>query len=206
MKNILNLILAVLAVTSLVLKADDPILSGTPTTTTVKKVAKAAPSQPVPVGTASVSSPTDPKTIASLADPSIAPPAINTRYGVFDALDKRSVYGQGAFPEPFLVDDSDGEVDEGRLDWLHTGGPGNQHADNVHGELEKGFGLLTLELETAYKHDSSSGKIAEGMDNIDLGARHPFYQYVSSDGGIDNTVGLALEVVRIWLLKASQNR
>ena len=134
------------------------------------------------------------QTAPASADPSISPPPVDTRYGVFDALDKRSVYGQGAFPEPFLVDDSDGETDEGRLDWLHTGGPGNQHTDNIHGELEKGFGLLTLELETAYERDSSSGEIAEGMDNIDLGARYPFYQYVSKGGEIDNTFGVALEI------------
>jgi hypothetical protein len=123
---------------------------------------------------------------------SINPPP-NTRYGIFDALDKRSVYGQGAYPEPFLVDDSDGESNEARLDWLHTGGPGNQHVDRIHGELEKGFGNLTLELETAYERDSASGEIAEGMDNVDLGARYPFYQYVSKDGSIDNTFGLGME-------------
>src|SRR5271168_4521299 len=79
---------------------------------------------------------TDPKaTLAATAsDASITPPQVDTRYGIFDALDKRSVYGQGYFPEPFLVDDSDGESDEGRLDWLHTGGPNNQHVDNIHGE------------------------------------------------------------------------
>ncbi|MDB4793413.1 hypothetical protein OAG63_00090 [Methylacidiphilales bacterium] len=167
MKNVLNLVLAVLLVTPFALKADDQ----------------------------AGAEPKDPKTTTSvLADPSITPPPVDTRYGIFDALDKRSVYGQGVFPEPFLVDDSDGESDEGRLDWLHTGGPGNQHTDYIHGEVEKGFGLLTLELETAYERDSSSGEIAEGMDNVDLGARYPFYQWVSRDGDIDNSVGLALEV------------
>jgi hypothetical protein len=38
-----------------------------------------------------------------------------TRYGLFDLLDHRSVYGQGVFPEPFLVDDSDLETNEARL-------------------------------------------------------------------------------------------
>jgi len=118
----------------------------------------------------------------------------DTRYGLFNWLDHRSVYGQGPFPEPFLVDDSDGEQNEARLDWFHTGGPGNQHADLVHGEVEKGFGPLTLELESAWDRDSSSGQIASGMDNVDLGARCPFYQYVSANGAIDSTFGTAIEV------------
>jgi len=117
-----------------------------------------------------------------------------TRYGLFDWLDHRSVYGQGPFPEPFLVDDSDGEQNEARLDWYHTGGPGNQHTDLVHGEVEKGFGPLTLELESAWERDSMSGQIASGFDNVDLGARCPFYQYVSADGNIDSSFGAAIEV------------
>ena len=44
----------------------------------------------------------------------------STRYGLFGWLDHRSGYGQGVFPEPFLVDDSDLETNEARLDWLHT--------------------------------------------------------------------------------------
>jgi len=173
MKNVLKLILAVLLIMPLAHNAGAQTVSTTPSTATT----------------------TDPKATAQISnDPSITPPEVNTRYGIFDALDKRSVYGQGVFPEPFLVDDSDGESEEGRLDWLHTGGPGNQHTDNIHGELEKGFGLLTLELETAYERDSTSGQIAEGMDNVDLGARYPFYQWVSQNEDIDNTVGVALEV------------
>jgi hypothetical protein len=44
----------------------------------------------------------------------------DTRYGFFNWLDHRSSYGQGVYSEPFLVDDSDLEVNEARLDWLHT--------------------------------------------------------------------------------------
>ncbi len=175
------------------LHADDASVSS-PDTDVSKNAKKSSATTPAPDGRATTAQSTDPKAISSSADASITPPQVNTRYGIFDALDKRSIYGQGVFPEPFLVDDSDGEADEGRLDWLHTGGPGNQHTDNIHGELEKGFGELTLELETSYERDSSSGEIAEGMDNVDLGARYPFYQYVSRDGDIDNTVGLAMEV------------
>ncbi len=132
--------------------------------------------------------------VTAPAPASVTTQGAGTRYGLFDGLDHRSVYGQGYFPEPFLVDDSDGEINEARLDWLHTGGPGNQHVDVVHGEVEKGFGPLTLELETNYERDSTSGEIAEGFDNIDLGARCPFYEYVSADGKIDSTWGTAIEI------------
>lgn len=36
--------------------------------------------------------------------------APSTRYGTFDLFDHRSAYGQGVFPEPFLVDESDLET------------------------------------------------------------------------------------------------
>jgi hypothetical protein len=124
---------------------------------------------------------------------SIAEPPPSTRYGLFDLLDHRSAYGEGVFPEPFLVDDSDLEVNEARLDWLHTGG-NNQHSDLITAEVEKGFGLLTLELEVPYERDVSAGEIAKGVGNIDLGARYPIYQFVSSDGFIDSTFGTAIEV------------
>ena len=52
----------------------------------------------------------------------------NTRHGLFNWLDSRSAYGVGVFPEPFLVDDSDLEPNEFRLDWLHSRGP-DQHSD-----------------------------------------------------------------------------
>ena len=44
----------------------------------------------------------------------------DTRYGLFNGLDHRSWYSHGDFPEPFLVDDSGLEINEARLDWLHT--------------------------------------------------------------------------------------
>jgi hypothetical protein len=182
--------------------ADDGTTSAPSTTpVTMPKTAQAVAPQPAPSGRAVP----DPKEVKSSADASITPPEVNTRYGIWDALDKRSVYGQGVFPEPFLVDDSDGETDEGRLDWLHTGGPNNMHSDNIHGELEKGFGMLTLELETAYERDSEAGEISEGMDNIDLGARYPFYQWVSRDGDIDNSVGVAMEVGLVTHTQISHN-
>jgi hypothetical protein len=116
-----------------------------------------------------------------------------TRYGLFDLLDHRSVYGQGVFPEPFLIDDSDLERNEARLDWLHTQG-NNQHSDQITAEVEKGFGLMTLEIEVPYERDVDSGEVTRGVGNIDLGARYPIYQYVSSNGFVNTTFGTAIEV------------
>ncbi|MGD0770916.1 MAG: hypothetical protein ABSB42_22260 [Tepidisphaeraceae bacterium] len=135
--------------------------------------------------------------------PSSVPAQINTRYGPFNLLDARSAYGKDVFPEPFLVDDSDSETDEARLDWFHAEGP-DQGSDVITAEVEKGFGLLTLELEVPFERDTSldidptTGAAAhssvQAFDNVSLGARCPLFQYVSSDGFLDNTVGAAIEV------------
>jgi len=116
-----------------------------------------------------------------------------TRYGLFGWLDHRSGYGQGVYPEPFLVDDSDLETNEARLDWLHTT-RNNQHSDLVTAEVEKGFGLLTLEVEVPFERDVDAGSITQGVANIDLGARYPIYQYVSANGFVDSTFGAGIEV------------
>jgi hypothetical protein len=116
------------------------------------------------------------------------------RYGLFGLLDHRSSYGQGVFPEPFLVDDSDLEVDEARLDWFRSG-LANSHTDLITAEVEKGFGELTLEVEAPFQRTAvGGGSVVEGMDSIDLGARYPIAQYVASDGSFDTTVGVAFEV------------
>ena len=135
--------------------------------------------------------------------PSSAAAQINKRYGPLNLLDSRSVYGQDVFPEPFLVDDSDLESDEARLDWFHAEGP-DQGSDVITAEVEKGFGLLTLELEVPFERDTSldidpttgvgEHSSIQAFDNISLGARCPLFQYVSSDGFIDTTVGAAIEV------------
>jgi hypothetical protein len=117
----------------------------------------------------------------------------STRYGLFGWLDHRSSYGQGVFPEPFLIDDSDLETNEARLDWLHTS-RNDTHSELVTAEVEKGFGLLTLEVEIPYQRDVDAGSVTEGFANIDIGARYPIYQYVSSTGFVDSTFGLAVEV------------
>jgi hypothetical protein len=119
----------------------------------------------------------------------------DTRYGLFNWLDHRSGYGQGVYPEPFLVDDSDLEVNEARLDWLHTQAD-HERDDMVTVEIEKGFGPLTLEIEVPYEvdNDTASDKTTDGFDNIDLGARIPIYQFVSAERAVDTTFGTALEV------------
>lgn len=119
----------------------------------------------------------------------------DTRYGLFHLLDHRSIYGQGVFPEPFLVDESNGETNEFRVDWLHTKS-GDVHSDEFKVEVEKGFGLLTLELEVPFERerDVAEDTTTRGFDNISIGARYPFYQYVSPGGTIDSTLGASVEV------------
>jgi hypothetical protein len=117
----------------------------------------------------------------------------DTRYGFFDGLDRRSSYGQDVFPEPFLVDDSDLEVNEARLDWLHTEA-GAQRSDTVTAEVEKGFGNLTLEIEVPYERDAATGETTQqGVSNIDLGARYPLYEFAAANGFFDTTFGVAVE-------------
>ena len=118
----------------------------------------------------------------------------STRYGMFGWLDHRSQYGLGVFPEPFMVDDSDLEVNEVRFDWLFTHQVGEISDHVLTAEIEKGFGNLTLEVEVPFEFSNGPGSVQRGFDNIDLGARYPIYQYVSRDGFIDSTFGVAFEV------------
>jgi hypothetical protein len=127
---------------------------------------------------------------AAATSSSVAP---DTRYGLFNWLDNRSSYGQGSYPEPFLVDDSDLEQNEARLDWLHTQAD-SQRSDTVTAEVEKGFGNLTLEIEVPYERDASSDGTSQGMGNIDLGARYPLYEFAAADGSWDTAFGTAVEV------------
>jgi hypothetical protein len=122
--------------------------------------------------------------------------AASSKFGLFDWLDKRSSYGSGAYPEPFLVDDTDLEVNEARLDWLYTNSGGTDHSHLLTGEVEKGFGQLTLEVEAPIEIDSAppGGKSSVNWANIDVGARMPFYDYVAPSGKWDTTFGVAMEV------------
>jgi hypothetical protein len=128
-----------------------------------------------------------------LADNTSVNSAPDTRYGLFNALDHRSSYGLGVYPEPFFVDDSDLETGEFRLDWLHTAS-GSDHNDNVKAEIEYGVGLATFELEVPYERDVVGGAKTDGMANIDLGARIPIFQAVSKNGFADTTCGFGVEV------------
>jgi hypothetical protein len=123
---------------------------------------------------------------------------------LFNALDHRSSYGQGVFPEPFLLDDSDLETRELRLDWLHTAA-GADHNDNAKAELEYGLGLTTLELAVPYERDVAGGQTTQGMANIEVAARHPFYQFVSPSGQFDTTFGAGLELGIPTTSDVSQN-
>jgi hypothetical protein len=128
----------------------------------------------------------------TLSDSSNPPSsAANTRYGPFGVLDSRSQYGLGVIPEPFLVDDSDLEVNEFRLDILETRS-GARHADLFKTELEKGFGPVTVELELLYERDVNAGVVSAGVNSVNPGARLPIYQFVSDF--VDTTIGVGAEV------------
>lgn len=130
-------------------------------------------------------------------------PLANQRYGPFGAFDRRSMYGKGVFPEPFLIDDSDLEVNEARFDWFHQESSG-QTGNFIRGEFEKGFGLMTVELEVPYIYNTqrdfepalghSVRTTSQGFDNVSIGVRNPLLQYVSDDEFVDTTFGVALEV------------
>jgi hypothetical protein len=130
----------------------------------------------------------------SLSTPATTASApVSTRYGLFDLLDHRSSYGQGVYPEPFLIDDSDLEENEFRLDWFHAKA-GASRTDLSTAEVEKGFGVLTLEIEVPYERDTTPDGISQGMDNVDLGARLPIFQYVAADNSWDTTFGVGIEI------------
>ena len=116
----------------------------------------------------------------------------DTRYGLCGLLDTRSLYGQGAFPKPFIVDDTDLEINEVRFDWLHFKSQG-EHNDVFSGEIEKGFGPATDEVRVPYEYDLADGVHTRGFDDVELGIRTPVYQYVSPDESSDSTFGIGFE-------------
>ncbi len=122
--------------------------------------------------------------------------AASSKFGMFDWLDKRSSYGQGVYPEPFLVDDTDLEVNEARLDWQYSKSGGTDHSNLLTGEVEKGFGQLTLEVEAPLQIDNAGdgSKSAVNFGNVDVGARMPFADYVAPSGNWDTTFGVAMEI------------
>lgn len=52
---------------------------------------------------------------------------------------------------------------------------------------------MTVELEVPYEYDSAPGETTKGFDNISIGARYPFYQFVSPNGLVDSTFGAGIE-------------
>jgi hypothetical protein len=117
----------------------------------------------------------------------------STRYGLFNGLDHRSSYGLDVFPEPFLVDDSNKEQDEARLDWFSSRASGHQQNNVITAELEKGFGNLTLQLGLPFEIDKAPGQSTRGWGNIEAGARYPLFEAVALGGGADTTFGVATE-------------
>lgn len=129
-------------------------------------------------------------------------PDPSTRYGPFGMFDQRSTYGKYWFPEPLRADEADVD-NEIRLDYFHAERAGRQF-DSGRLELEKSFGLLTVEIAPGYESDRirAFNRITghyelnqqAGFTNLELGARYPFYEYVSADGFFDTSLVLGLEV------------
>lgn len=120
------------------------------------------------------------------------PASADSRYGLFDRLDHRSAYNQEFFPQPLLVDDTGLEDGEVELNYLHTKA-NDQHSDTVSAEVQKSFGLLTVELGLPYEYAGDSDDSAKGIGNISLEVRYPLCQFVSAKGGFDSTLGVAME-------------
>ena len=129
-------------------------------------------------------------------NPTTATSDSGNRYGLFNGLDHRSIYGQFWFPEPLNSDEADVD-NEVRLDYQHTEKSGHQF-DGLHTELEHAFGLFTVEAGVGWESDRSSGGFdaitgttdrdtEEGWTNIELAGRYPLYEYVSPTGYFDDT-------------------
>jgi len=116
----------------------------------------------------------------------------DTRYGIFGLLDHRSSYGTGVMPEPMLIDETDVD-DEFRVDWFHAKtGPARTDEGKI--ELEKSFGLVTIELELPGERHTSPDGLEKGLGNVNIGVRAPVAQYVSPNQFFDTTFGVAFEV------------
>jgi hypothetical protein len=121
----------------------------------------------------------------------------DARFGAFDLLDHRSAYYHQSFPEPFRVEDTTLDQ-EFRLDW--------QHAESRTGisnlaiaEVQQPVGIVTFEVQTSYAANQTTSTSEDdpnpsGFGSIELGARFPVCQFVSTGRMVDNTTGLNLEV------------
>ena len=120
--------------------------------------------------------------------------APDARFGLFDGLDRRSAYNHEFFPQPLLVDDTSLEQD-GELEFYSLNTRANaQHSDTVMAGVQKSFGMLTLELEVPYEHESDSDDSAQGLGTIELSARYPLYQFAPATGFFDTTLGVGMEL------------
>ena len=68
----------------------------------------------------------------------------------------------------------------------------DQHSDLVKAEVEKGFGLLTLELEVSYQRDVSTDVVSEGVE-VSIWARAIPFINCLRHGSVDTTFGVGLE-------------
>lgn len=135
--------------------------------------------------------------LAAIADDSITTTNSwtpqNSRFGLLDGLDHRSAYYQDCFPTPVLVDETSLETEgELQINSLHTQVNADR-SDIVTAEVEKSLGLVTFELEVPYENDWDENGISQGIGNIGLNLRCPFYQYVSAGRFFDTTVGASLD-------------
>ena len=113
--------------------------------------------------------------------------------GFFSWLDARSAYYRDFFPEPLLVEDTGLEEGEIEFNELHTQA-NDQQSDVGEVEVQKSFGLMTFNLDLPYERYSDADDVAQGIGNVELGARYPLYQKVSANGWLDDTLGAELEV------------
>src|SRR5438132_6451017 len=117
-------------------------------------------------------------------------------------VNPNAMYGKFWFPEPLRGPEMDVD-NELRLDWFHAERL-HLRSDEVKAELEKSFGLLTLEAEAPYQRDEETARDpltgrqtrsrAEGIGKIELSARYPLYQFVSPGNDFEYTVVGAFEL------------
>ena len=120
------------------------------------------------------------------SSPTTTQSATQGPYGLFDLLDHRSIYGKDWFPEPFRVEDTD-LGNQFRFDWERDRAK-HFNRDVVSVQLQKSVGVFTFEVQAPYVI-GDQGK--QGMGTVSVSGRAPFWQQVSKDGFLDNTVGLA---------------
>ena len=123
-----------------------------------------------------------------------------SHFGAFGLLDKRSRYYSDWYPEPLRVEDTTVN-NELRFDYEHDEARGvTDNQGSI--ELQKSAGLMTFEIRVPYVSDATHGFDGDvgnrvettGVGVVELGDRLPLFQYVSSSGFFDNTIGVNLEI------------